>query len=135
MRRCRLLTGLVVLALTACGSSSPGDRAAGGQDAAVGSDSPAWPGVGSAEEWRNPYLVACPDGYMLRGSPEVLPVGSLAEVLEALPDTCWPYGRVVAVQEAGMGSGFDKDSIEAMQRRILEALEALDMEVELFPSS
>jgi hypothetical protein len=76
-------------------------------------------------DWRNPHLIVQADGIEIAetasgGSP--IPVESVAAALEGLPDSAWPYGRVVAIQANYVGaSKAERSRIEA-NRILLEPL-------------
>jgi hypothetical protein len=59
-----------------------------------------------SSEWRNPYLLISGDGVQLQAQslpePRSLDSLSLRRALVDLPVTDWPYGRVVAVQDASI---------------------------------
>jgi hypothetical protein len=74
--------------------------------------------VRDMKSWRNPYLIVKQDGLWLLdvGNNEERPVNPdrVLDALATLPDSAWPYGRVVAVQEIATGSS---DSDHAALRR------------------
>src|SRR5690349_15536807 len=69
--------------------------------------------VRDAADWKNPYLIVRPDGIEIIGMTPVgrgIAVESIPGVLERLPDSAWPYGLIVAVQDLGILAGkADKD--------------------------
>src|SRR6266576_5240940 len=82
--------------------------------------------VQDAKHWKNPYLIVRPDGIEIIG---VAPVGrgivveSVSGLLERLPDSAWPYGLVVAVQDIGILSAkTDLVRIEANRIKLLNLL-------------
>ncbi len=63
-------------------------------------------------------------------------VESIPEVLERLPNSAWPYGLIVAVQDLGiLAAKADKDRIEANRTKLLNLLEELGVAVDRWPSA
>ena len=93
--------------------------------------------VQDAKDWKNPYLVVGRDGIEILGITEVghaIAVASIRGELESLPDSAWPYGLVVAVQENGIISDGDQSKIEANRRELVRLLKKLGVTVDLWPS-
>jgi hypothetical protein len=95
--------------------------------------------VRDAKNWRNPYLIVRRDGVEIVG---VTPVGraiaieSVPEVLERLPNSAWPYGLVVAVQDIGILSGkTDPADIEANRTKLQNLMKELGITVDGWPSA
>lgn len=65
---------------------------------------------------------------------QAIPVDSVPLVLEGLPDSAWPYGLVVAVQDIGLVSDGDLPRIEANRKKLLMLLKKLAIAVDLWPS-
>src|SRR5689334_4882145 len=63
-----------------------------------------------AKAWRNPYLVVHKDGVKVQkqgddyGAP-LVSVAAVLAILENLPNSNWPYGLVVSVQENSVCGG------------------------------
>lgn len=82
--------------------------------------------IQSAEEWPNPYIVVCSDGFELvlgHGGETIRKarVVEIEEVLLSLPRKSWPLGRVIAVTENGLrnpGKTFTKQR-EEVERMLL----------------
>lgn len=82
--------------------------------------------IRSAEEWPNPYIVVCSDGFELvldHGGETIRKarVVEIEEVLLSLPRKSWPLGRVIAVTENGLrnpGETFTKQR-EEVERMLL----------------
>ena len=94
--------------------------------------------VQDAKDWKNPYLVVRRDGIEIVG---ITPVGHAISVestpgtLEKLPDSAWPYGLIVAVQDIGIVSGkTDLARIEANRTKLLNLLKDLGIAVDRWPS-
>jgi hypothetical protein len=51
------------------------------------------------------------------------------------PETHWPYGSLVAVQEVGIRLGNDNELIRETLDRVLKRLKTLSIEVPLWPSA
>jgi hypothetical protein len=60
------------------------------------------------KNWRNPYLVALPEGVGLldanNNELRLLKTTKVLETLAALPASAWPYGRVVVLTENPISS-------------------------------
>jgi hypothetical protein len=94
--------------------------------------------VQGARNWKNPYLIVRRDGIEIVGMTAVgqaIPVDSVPGVLKGLPDSAWPYGLVVAVQDIGIVSEGDPPRIEANRKRLLMLLKKLAIAVDLWPST
>jgi len=95
--------------------------------------------VQSANDWKNPYLIVGPDGIGIVGITSVgqgISVESIPDVLQKLPDSAWPYGLVVAVQDVGiLSSSGDKPRIEANRAELLRLLRQRGIAAELWPSA
>jgi hypothetical protein len=80
--------------------------------------------VRDTKTWRNPYLIVKKDGIWLldvsNNEERPLNPDRLLDALAALPPSAWPYGRVVAVQEIGIGSS-DADRIALRRNRAILA--------------
>jgi hypothetical protein len=91
--------------------------------------------VREPREWRNPRLDVTDRGFELRSrslrEPSFVPLEDLRRVLTELPLTDWPYGRVVVVQNPGIGPA-DPEWWQAVKqnadgaRKVLRALGADD---------
>jgi hypothetical protein len=93
--------------------------------------------VRDSKQWKNPYLIVLRDGVEVvavtdKGSP--VPVSAIRELLEGLPNSAWPYGRVLAVQDSSIQSQGDAQYINAKRKELLRLLRDLYIEVEPWPS-
>lgn len=95
--------------------------------------------IQDGQEWQNPKMFVRPEGIEVIGvTPRArdIPVESVPEILEHLPDSAWPYGLVVAVGDIGLiGSRKDKPRIQANRIKLLRILRQRGIVVELWPSS
>lgn len=94
--------------------------------------------VQDAKDWKNPYLIVRRDGIEIIGMTAVgqsIPVDSVPGVLNRLPNSAWPYGLVVAVQDIGLVSEGDPPRIEANRKRLLMLLKKFAIAVDLWPSA
>ena len=67
---------------------------------------------------------------------QAIAVESVPGTLEKLPDSAWPYGLVVAVQDMGILSGkTDPARIEANRAKLLNLLKELGIAVDPWPSA
>jgi hypothetical protein len=93
--------------------------------------------VQDAADWKNPYLIVRPDGVEIVGMTPVgrtIAVESVPAVLEGLPNSAWPYGLIVAVQDIGILSGkTDVPRIDANRTKLLKLLKELGVAVDRWP--
>jgi hypothetical protein len=96
-------------------------------------------GIRDAKDWRNPYLIVRAQGIEMVGVSDAtrpLTIDAALEILEALPDSSWPYGRVVAIQNIGIVSSEDQDSPTLEIRdKLFARLAELGVIVGLWPSA
>jgi hypothetical protein len=93
-----------------------------------------------AEDWHNPFVVVCRDGYelILRGRPrtaERLSLGDLEKTLLTLPFEQWPLGRIISIQENAVRSKGDDERIEENLEALKRILELHKMRAKLWPSA
>jgi hypothetical protein len=94
--------------------------------------------IQDAKDWKNPYLIVRRDGIEILGvtaDGQAIPVDSVPGVLTGLPDSAWPYGLVVAVQDIGIVSEGDPPRIEANRKRLLMFLKKLAVAADLWGSA
>ena len=94
--------------------------------------------IQDGKDWKNPYLIVRRDGVEIVGMTVVgqaIPVDSVPGVLKGLPDSAWPYGLIVAVQDIGLVSEGDPQRIEANRKRLLMLLKKLAIAVDRWPSA
>ncbi len=94
--------------------------------------------VQDAKDWKNPYLIVRRDGVEIVGMTAVgqaIPVDSVPIVLKGLPESAWPYGLIVAVQDIGLVSEGDPPRIEANRKRLLMLLKNHAIAVDRWPSA
>ena len=79
-------------------------------------------------DWHNPMLVVRPEGIEIVGTTPVgqaIPVDSVPEKLEQLPDSAWPYGLVVMVSDASiLSSPKVYPRIQVNHSKLLKVLKA-----------
>jgi hypothetical protein len=81
-------------------------------------------GIHDGKDWKNPCLMVRADGVVISGVNDgnPIPVKAIEAALEKLPDSAWPYGSVVAVEDYRSAmSGPDRSQIEA-NKALLEPL-------------
>ena len=103
-------------------------------------DPSAYRAVRVGAEWRNPFLIVSRDGIEVRsGNSAVegvtMPVTEVLPYLEKLPAAAWPYGLVVAVQEAGLRGVGDDVPIKKNREQLLQSLQSAGVKVDLWPSA
>lgn len=98
--------------------------------------------VRDARDWQNPYLVIRAEGVEVvsrsaAAERRIIPCDELAVFLESLPDTAWPYGRVVAAQEIGIRrvDGRDDQPIAENKARAERILRSLGVKVDWWASA
>lgn len=74
-------------------------------------DSAKYRTVRDVGHWKNPYLTVTRDGFDLRfqSGRTFGPLAVLARTLVGLPDSAWPYGRVIAGAENGIRASGNVD--------------------------
>jgi hypothetical protein len=89
-------------------------------------------------DWQTSYLVVHRNGIEVVGvTPRggTIPVESVPDMLERLPNSVGPLGLVVAIQEAGIRGTEDGPFIKSNWKRLLPPLGKLDITVEPWPSA
>lgn len=88
--------------------------------------------------WANPFLLVRRGGVEIIGVTDVgngIPIDRVEGVLLRLPDSAWPYGLVVAVQENGIRAPGDDAPIRAIREKLLALLKRLGIAADLWPSA
>jgi hypothetical protein len=95
--------------------------------------------IRDGKDWQNPYLVVRPEGieiYRITPPARGVPVESVLDILEHLPDSAWPYGLVVVVSDVGvLSSRKDVPRINANRSKLVKTLKRQGIAVELWPSA
>jgi hypothetical protein len=95
--------------------------------------------IRDGKDWQNPYLVVRPEGieiYRITPPAQGVPVESVLDILEHLPDSAWPYGLVVVVSDVGvLSSRKDVPRINANRSKLMKTLKRQGIAVELWPSA
>jgi hypothetical protein len=95
--------------------------------------------IRSADEWHNPYVIVCRDGYELilhdqARSQVLLSLDELEKALVKMPLERWPLGKVVAVQEIGLRSPGDDTKIGLNLKAVIRMLGSHKVRVDRWPS-
>jgi hypothetical protein len=94
-------------------------------------------GIRDGKDWRNPYLLVRADGIEIAGTANggsPIAVESVAAALEGLPDSAWPYGLVVAIQDNGVVAAEAEGSrIETNRTSLVGILNELGVVVDFWP--
>ena len=134
-----LLVGLLLAQFVAAARIGCAQTSRSLQDRIPKSDPKKYHSAQDAKNWKNPYLIVRRDGIEIVGMTPVggaITVESVPGVLERLPDSAWPYGLVVAVQDIGIWSGkTDLARIEANRTKLLNLLKELGVAVDRWPSA
>lgn len=96
--------------------------------------------IRDAKDWDNPYLVVRADGIeviskAIPSGRKLVALAELRRTLIDLPTSAWPYGRVVAMQEAGVRAPGDDKPIGRNKQAAEAALKALRLEMNWWPSA
>jgi hypothetical protein len=87
--------------------------------------------------WRNPYLIVRRDGVALLDTADneerLMRLEDLPKALASLPASAWPYGRVVAVTEAGVRASGDNVLIRKNRGIVHGTLETMHVLVSAGP--
>jgi hypothetical protein len=90
-------------------------------------------------DWKNPFLIVHRDGVeiVVSGTQRqgIIPLASVPEALERLPDSAWPFGLVVALADEGVQVVGDGPPIKQNREQLLSLLGKLHIAVELWPSA
>jgi hypothetical protein len=93
--------------------------------------------IQDAVDWRNPYLTITHDGFDLRfqGGHLMGPLSTLAQSVVGLPDSVWPYGRVVMAGVSGVRRVEENAVYEMNKTEAERILKELGLEVDWWPSA
>ncbi len=140
-----LILGSLALLVTLIACSKPPNPAASGDTKAAGLESipPAdpskYPSFHDLSSWQNPYLVVREDGIgfvdLSNHEIRILQPDQIQAELVSLPESAWPYGRVVLVTEAVPKNPTDQVKAEMRKNRGLLAgtLKELDVQIHEAP--
>jgi hypothetical protein len=95
--------------------------------------------IRTAEQWRNPYIVVCRDGFelILHNEPRsqvLLSLNELEKALLKMSREQWPLGKVVAVQENGLRSPGDDPKIERNLKAVIRMFGSHKIRIDRWPS-
>ncbi len=143
--RLPLLLALSILPLSCSSAPKPDDPAVLEAQAAVKIQSiPAanpdkYRGMIEMKNWRNPYLIVRRDGVGLldvaNNEQRLLKPQELLQALAQLPDSAWPYGRVVAVSENGVRADGDDVLIRKNRALVAGTLKGVHVLINWVPSA
>jgi hypothetical protein len=93
--------------------------------------------VRDASDWNNPFLTITIDGFDLRfhGGQMHGPLSTLARTLVGLPDSVWPYGRILAASESGVQPSGGSELIKRNKEEAEKILKELGVTVDWWPSA
>ena len=89
--------------------------------------------VRDSKQWKNPYLIVLREGVevvAVTDAASPAPVSAIRKILEGLPNSAWPCGLVVAVQDNSIQSQGDAQYIKANRKELLRLLRDLHVEVD-----
>jgi len=97
--------------------------------------------IRDGRDWKNPILIIGRDGVELRTTlvvpgTNIVSIKDLRQALIELPLSSWPYGRVVALSDAGILSGEpgETEAIVSNREMTLAILKALRVTGEEWPA-
>jgi hypothetical protein len=94
-------------------------------------------GMQDMKAWRNPYLIVRRDGVAFLDTADneerLIRLEDLPKALASLPASAWPYGRVVAVTEAGVRASGDNVLIRKNRGIVHGTLESMHVLVSAGP--
>jgi hypothetical protein len=141
-----ILLPLILLALLAGCSKPPATESvasdepkATGLEAIPPADPSKYPSFQDMSAWQNPYLVVREDGIGLVDASNheihILQPDQVQAELVSLPESAWPYGRVVLVTEAALKNPTDQAKADLRKNRGLLAgtLKELDVQIREVP--
>jgi hypothetical protein len=141
-----ILLPLLFLALLAGCSKPPAapsvasdEPQASGLEAIPPADPSKYPSFHDMSTWQNPYLVIREDGIGLVDASNheihILQPDQVQAELVSLPESAWPYGRVVLVTEAALKNPTDQAKADLRKNRGLLAgtLKELDVQIREVP--
>lgn len=98
--------------------------------------------IRDGQDWKNPYFIVQAKGIDAVSLKPATKIATMAPAdviayLEKLPSSAWPYGLVVAVQEAGIRAGghVDDAPIKENLEELVRLLEKAGVKVKLWPSA
>jgi hypothetical protein len=93
--------------------------------------------IHAAADWKNPYLMITYDGFDLRfqGGHLMGPLSILAQTVVGLPDSMWPYGRVVAASISGVRRTGENAAYEVNKAEADRILKELGLQIDWWPSA
>lgn len=91
--------------------------------------------VRDAPDWKNPFLVARAGGIVINLYSKAVAADKLVSMLIGLPESAWPYGRVVALSEIAIQDGESAPRIGRHFNEAKKALETAGIDVVIWPSN
>ncbi len=90
--------------------------------------------IRDATDWKNPFLIIEGNGVevLVPDDRAHLTMDKLQDYLFNLPDRYWPYGKIVAVQEAGLRSGNDDELILQNKAQTIQILKSLGIKIKFW---
>lgn len=139
-----IFASLVLLViLTGCSKppnpASPEESRTTGLESIPAADPSKYPSFHDLSSWQNPYLVVREDGIgfvdVSNHEIRILQPDQVQAELVSLPESAWPYGRVVLITEAVPKNPTDKVKTEMRKNRGLLAgtLKELDVQIREAP--
>lgn len=96
-------------------------------------------GLHDLKNWQNPYLIVKPEGVALldvaNHEEHLLKPEELPEALANLPQSAWPYGRIVVVSDPAAVSANDLVPIRRNRGIVAGTLESMHILINWVPSA
>jgi hypothetical protein len=120
---CIVLLAVVAILIPSCRSRS--------------SASPNYHSIRDAEDWQNPFIVVEADGVdiVLPDDRAHVSMDKLRDYLSQLPGRYWPYGKIIAISEAGFRSGNDDERIRQNKALTKQIVESMGIRIDWWPSA
>jgi len=93
--------------------------------------------IQDASDWRNPFLTITGEGFDLifQGGRKHGPLSILARTVVGLPNSAWPYGRILAAAETGPRAVGSSELIRKNKEEAERILSELGVSVDWWPSA
>jgi hypothetical protein len=137
------ITSLLLLALAACSKppqTEPTDTLSPtGLESIPAPDPSKYPNFSDLTGWKNPYFVVRDDGIgfvdLSNREIHILKPEEIPAELAALPESAWPYGRVVLVSQAAPKDATEQTKADLRKNRalLLGTLKELDVQFRAAP--
>jgi hypothetical protein len=96
--------------------------------------------ISDASQWANPFIIISADKLIIMYHTSTieqkqLSIDDLPAFLRSLPPECWPYGKVVAVQESGVSAPTMINESKDRKDSVIKILSDMGIKVNHWPSA